>query len=92
MTRCGTLQDIRSLPKRAVPSDLAAVGRKLRDLRESHGVSLGELARFMGAKVSRLSDLETGMESDPRFWWCPHCTNETWRDCVECGGKGYVAR
>lgn len=90
--KCGTFMDLPELPKRALDAKFVVLGKRLRDLRQSCDVSLGELARQIGTSPAKLSDLELGRENDPRFKWCPKCSQDTWRKCENCCGKGYVEK
>lgn len=49
-------------PRQALGADPRAVGERLRRLRQSHGVSLAELARRAGIEEATLSGLEAGAE------------------------------
>lgn len=90
MTQCGTFQDLRFLPKRKLSSALDKLGATIRAVRQELDLSMGDVARFLQCKVSRLSDLETGQETDPRYVFCPNCDTGTWRTCSNCQGRGYV--
>ena len=92
MKGCATFQDIRTLPKRRIDESLSKLGATIRAVRQELDLSMGDVARFLGCSVPRLSDLERGEETDPRFTWCPDCDSGTWRKCKRCFGRGYVAR
>ena len=92
MKGCGTFHDLPRIPKRALPENLARFGGAVRELRKSLDLSMGEVAKFLGCSVVRVSDLERGEETDPRFKFCTAqgCGENTYRSCTTCGGKGYV--
>lgn len=91
--QCGTFRDLAELPRMALPANLIIIGKEIRRAREDQDVSMGELARFLGCHVSKLSDLERGVERDPGFVWCDACGgNEKRHDCKRCGGLGYEKR
>lgn len=92
MKGCATFQDIRLLPRKPLAPKFIAIGLALRELREQHDISMGELAMMLGCHVARLSDLERGSITDPDFRLCDSCGPGTWRDCQACGGQGYVRR
>lgn len=90
---CATFSPgVKSLPRRALSPDVAKFGRALRRLRQDHDLSMGELARILRCDLVRLSDVEIGSETDPRYQWCPSCRGDydAAQQCSTCEGKQIV--
>jgi transcriptional regulator with XRE-family HTH domain len=51
-----------------VSYDVCALGRYLRQQRESYGLSQAELASFIGLKQRKVSRIELGQIADPGFF------------------------
>ena len=88
---CGTFDgNVRALPRRPIGPAFVALGKELRSIRQEHKLTVGDVAKFLGCCIVRVSDLERGDETDPRFMWCPQCYAQ--RSCKRCDNRGYVEK
>jgi len=84
MKGCGTFSDrVLTLPRKRIDPRFDKLGNTIRAVRQELDISMGELARFLRCSVARLSDLETGTETDERYQFCG-CES----GCADCAQSG----